>query len=180
MDRRTPLAALAIHWSSSARLASIHISRELGKEESQNELSAKQQKAYGPIATLSGLLSLLAGCRTLHNEGCGFRSQITRTATTTPICDPPSLVPLFGFLEQLFSLRKSSILSLFYRRSKLVDSGLRFRIGSVSEQKLDHPQIVFGGRVVQRTVVVNSSLFDMSTKREEKFEDFVPLRTVCG
>jgi len=46
VDRRTPFVALAILWNFSARVASVHHSRELGKEESKTELSAKQQKAY--------------------------------------------------------------------------------------------------------------------------------------
>jgi len=46
VDCRTPFVALAILWNFSARVASVHHSRELGKEESKTELSAKQQKAY--------------------------------------------------------------------------------------------------------------------------------------
>lgn len=45
VDRRTPFVALAILWNFSARAASVHHSRELGKKESEIELSAKQQKA---------------------------------------------------------------------------------------------------------------------------------------
>ena len=60
VDRRTPFVALAIHWHFSARVASVHYSRELGKEESETELSAKQQKASGRIATMNRALSLLA------------------------------------------------------------------------------------------------------------------------
>lgn len=59
VDRRTPFVALAIRRSSSARVASVRHSRKLGKEESQTELSAKQQKASGRIATMNRVLSLL-------------------------------------------------------------------------------------------------------------------------
>jgi hypothetical protein len=53
VDRRTPFAALAIPWGLSAGVASVHHPRELGKEKSETELSAKQQKAIGRIATLN-------------------------------------------------------------------------------------------------------------------------------
>jgi hypothetical protein len=60
VDRRTPFVALAILWNFSARGASVHHSRELGKKESETELSAKQQKASGRIAPMNRVLSLLA------------------------------------------------------------------------------------------------------------------------
>jgi hypothetical protein len=63
VDRRTPFVALAIVWSSSACFASVHRSRELGKEESETELSAKQQEATGRIAPMR-VLSLLANTGT--------------------------------------------------------------------------------------------------------------------
>jgi hypothetical protein len=59
VDRRTPFVALAIPWNFSIRVASVHHSRELGKKESETELSARQQKASGSIATMNGVLSLL-------------------------------------------------------------------------------------------------------------------------
>jgi hypothetical protein len=60
VDRRTAFVALATLWSVSPRIASVHPSRELGKEESKTELSAKQQEASGRIATMNRVLSLLA------------------------------------------------------------------------------------------------------------------------
>lgn len=60
VDRRTPYVALAILGSFSARVASVYHSRELGKAESETELSAKQQKASSRIATMNRVLSLLA------------------------------------------------------------------------------------------------------------------------
>lgn len=59
VDRRTPFVALAILWNFSGRVASVHHSRELGKEENETELSAKQ-KASGRIATMNRVPSLLA------------------------------------------------------------------------------------------------------------------------
>jgi hypothetical protein len=53
VDRRTPFVTLAILGSFSARVASVHHSRELGKEESETELSAKQQKESGRIAKMN-------------------------------------------------------------------------------------------------------------------------------
>jgi len=43
VERQTPLVALAIPWSFSDRVAAVYRSRELGKEESETELSAKQE-----------------------------------------------------------------------------------------------------------------------------------------
>lgn len=60
VDRRTQYVALATLWNFSARVASVHHSRELGKKESETELSANQQKASSRIATVNGVLSLLA------------------------------------------------------------------------------------------------------------------------
>src|SRR5690348_12182259 len=60
VGRRTPLVALANLRNSSGRAASVHPCRELGEEESQTELSAKQQKASGRIATMNGVRSLIA------------------------------------------------------------------------------------------------------------------------
>ena len=60
VDRRTPFVALAILRSFSTRGGSVHHSRELGKEENETELSAKQQKGSGRIATMNRVLSLLA------------------------------------------------------------------------------------------------------------------------
>jgi len=68
VDRRTPFVALAILWSFSARVASVHHSGELGKEESETELSAKQQKASGRIATMNRVLSLLADIGTHFSD----------------------------------------------------------------------------------------------------------------
>ena len=69
VDRRTPFVALAILWSFSARGASVHHSRELGKKESETELSAKQQKASGRIAPMNRVLSLLADTGTSDYGG---------------------------------------------------------------------------------------------------------------
>jgi hypothetical protein len=41
VDRRTPFVALANLWNFSTFIVSVHDSRELGKEESKTELSAK-------------------------------------------------------------------------------------------------------------------------------------------
>jgi len=70
VDCRTPFVALAILWSFSSRVASVHHSRELGKEESETELSAKQQIASGRIATMNRVLSLRADTDT-HFSGKG-------------------------------------------------------------------------------------------------------------
>jgi hypothetical protein len=56
VDRRTPSVTLAIPWSFSGRVAAVHYPGELGKEEGQTELSAKQQKASGRIATMNRVL----------------------------------------------------------------------------------------------------------------------------
>jgi len=53
VDWQTPFVALAIPWSLSGRVAAIHHSGELGEEESQNELSAKQQKASARITPMN-------------------------------------------------------------------------------------------------------------------------------
>jgi hypothetical protein len=63
VDRRTPFVALAILWSFSVLVASVYHSRELGKKESETELSANQQKASGRIATLNlGKGTLFSAC----------------------------------------------------------------------------------------------------------------------
>jgi len=68
VDRRTPFVALAILWSFSDLVASVHHSRELGQEESETELPAKQQKASGRIATMNRVLSLLADTGTHFSD----------------------------------------------------------------------------------------------------------------
>jgi len=70
VDRRTPLVALAILWNSSRRVASVHPCRELGEEESQTELSAKQQKASGRITTMNSMPSLIADTGTRFSDNC--------------------------------------------------------------------------------------------------------------
>jgi len=59
VDRRTPFVALAIPWNSSARITSIHCSRELGKEESQTDLSAETTESVCIVATMNRMRSLL-------------------------------------------------------------------------------------------------------------------------
>lgn len=95
VDRRRPFVALAILWSFSDRVASVHHSRELGKEESETELPAKQQKAYGRIAAMNRVLSLLADTGTHfsdnrvnqdfsveYQQGNGFRTLVSTDELT--------------------------------------------------------------------------------------------------
>jgi hypothetical protein len=70
VDRRTPFAALAIPWDPSARVASIHCSRELGKEENQTDLSAETTESVCIVATMNRVLSLLRdGSATFPGNG---------------------------------------------------------------------------------------------------------------
>ena len=59
MDRRTPFVALAVSWSTLAGVASIHRSRELGKEESQTDLSEETTESVCIVATMNRMRSLL-------------------------------------------------------------------------------------------------------------------------
>jgi hypothetical protein len=77
VDRRTPFVALAVLWSFSACVASVHHRGELGKEENKTELSAKHQTASGRIATVNRVLSVLSDPGT-QVSGLRVYQELTR------------------------------------------------------------------------------------------------------